>query len=170
MAVPVLLMIQALDLGWVLTTSSLAEAPSWSKNAQWEEQAILNRSAPIINYGNSGSLSFSATLKFFATDPARIQEDVHNPVQNLLDLTRPVIPGVEPPSRCLLTYRPYFTRWLCVCESVSESAPENLHWTPQGEPMDASVQIELKEIDVRNTPARNFGSTLYVPFGGVRGF
>ena len=130
----------------------------------WEDSQIMNRGAPVVNYGDSAAEEFSITLKFFATGSS---DSIGSAVRGLLDLTRPTKPGISPPSRVRITYRPLYVDFLCVTQSVSIVGPETLHWSSQGEPMDQSVQLAFREIDVSNEGPRGGGGLTYVPFGGV---
>ena len=154
----------AIDLGFSFTTTSIDTAPNWAKSANWEETPIMNRSAPVVNYANSSSETFSISLKLYAFSRSNVAE-IGNISKNLKDLVSPIEPGIAPPSRCRITYRPHFDNYLCVCESVSISGPETLHWDKDGNPMDISVELAFKEIDIINKKAMVVGGGAfeYVP-------
>ena len=94
-------------------------------------------------------------------------EDVHHPVQALRNwsgrlcracIPRPLSDHVLPPIRRVFVCGGPVWPW---------SVRKTLHWTLEGVPMDQTVQLSFKELDVVNHGPAQYRAGEYIPFGGI---
>ena len=111
--------------------------------SNWDEVAIIGRSAPIISYSSTGARSVSLTLHFFA------ETDVHREVANeiawLQALKFPTYAGA-------MMYSPHMIRLIVgsflVMDGVIESCTPSWKspYTNDGYPMVAECSLSIKEV------------------------
>lgn len=146
--------------GFSLTTSAL-KSFSWSKNASFNTQEIINRSSQVFTYKNSSAIEFHVTIDLIA-----LGEDgdnwnaqmVQHCIKSLASLCFPRQQGLLPPPLCQITYGSgiIFNAYNCILTSVAPS--DSQVYDSKGDPFYSSVTLSLTGIELQFQSDTDFDS------------
>lgn len=105
-------------------TNITKEPISGSRSANYQKQAIMNRSSSVVTYSNSDNPTLEVSIELFAIHTPADEQLVIGAMNLLRNLSIPMQSGVQGPPLCKITlgdgYNGMYDNWPCVLTNVGE--------------------------------------------------
>ena len=134
------------DGGWRLGAS-----------ASFNETGIIGRSAPLVTFAHSDSVTLSVLINLAALEDA--QSEVADVCLSLISLTKPETPGEQPPSLIQVTLAGILKNWDCVLTQVNEHIAPHPVFDESGVPHFADCELSFLGVEIENKAAKSWAKS-----------
>jgi hypothetical protein len=159
---PAPLFVLTADNGFAFSTSAISNLRIPS-GAQYNQQAIMNRSSSIVSFSHSDNNTLSVTVHLMAMGGQLLQTtDVQNIVKGFLSLRYPTNPGIEGPPVCNITIGAgdivdLNRTW--VCTNVDPDMTSDMIFDANGRSYSSRINLSFLEFELNNVSTTDWAGT-----------